>query len=238
MFVGECVRVCVLLKLTCKSVLFRYPEINSKQNSKHFKLNQQKICVRVWKTTFCKFHTRKKNECHVFSSYFCFIFNVFFFVKCHSQLYLQPISAKECSLNCWNSVFVCFSSNNAWGTQQRKLISGGWGWLGVLNIYTMRILQTHRAVLGGEAAFLLFQFQLFFALAFQWVFCFLLLMEHTFCLIFFCFCYTRDKSEFIFVRFFLECGFYFLLFFCNFLGRDEPFNVFNCCNDLLHQVIL
>lgn len=91
---------------------------------------------------------------------------------------------------------------------------------------------------GGEAAFLLFQFQLFFALAFQWVFCFLLLMEHTFCLIFFCFCYTRDKSEFIFVRFFLECGFCFFFFFCNFLGRDEPFNVFNCCNDLLHQVIL
>lgn len=56
------VRVCVLLKLTCKSVLFRYPEINSNENSKHFKLNQQKICVRVWKTTFCKFHTRKKKR--------------------------------------------------------------------------------------------------------------------------------------------------------------------------------
>lgn len=30
---------------------------------------------------------------------------------------------------------------------------------------------------------------------------------------FFCFCYTRDKSEFIFVRFFLECGFCFFFFF-------------------------
>lgn len=118
-------------------------------------INRKFVCV-CEKQLFANFTQEKKNECHVFSSYFCFIFNViFFFVKCHSQLYLQPISAKECSLNCWNSVFVCFSSSNAWGTQQRKLISGGWGWLGVLNIYTMRILQTHRAVLGGGGIFTL-----------------------------------------------------------------------------------
>lgn len=189
------------------------------------------------KNNFLQISHKKKNECHVFSSYFCFIFNVFFFVKCHSQLYLQPISAKECSLNCWNSVFVCFSSNNAWGTQQRKLISGGWGWLGVLNIYTMRILQTHRAVLDWGGGIFTLSISIVFRTRISVSFYFLLLMEHTFCLIFFYFCYTRDKSEFIFVRFFLECGFCFF-FFCNFLGRDEPFNVFNCCNDLLHQVIL
>lgn len=79
-FVGECVCVCVLLKLTCKSVLFRYPEINNKQNSKHFKLNQQKICVRVWKTTFCKFHTRKKTNVmyfhHISASFLMYFFSL------------------------------------------------------------------------------------------------------------------------------------------------------------------
>lgn len=199
-------------------------------------INRKFVCV-CEKQLFANFTQEKKTNVMYFHHISASFLMYFFFVKCHSQLYLQPISAKECSLNCWNSVFVCFSSNNAWGTQQRKLISGGWGWLGVLNIYTMRILQTHRAVLGGGGIFTL-SISIVFRTRISVSFYFLLLMEHTFCLIFFCFCYTRDKSEFIFVRLFIECGFCFFFFFCNFLGRDEPFNVFNCCNDLLHQVIL
>lgn len=190
------------------------------------------------KNNFLQISHKKKNECHVFSSYFCFIFNViFFFVKCHSQLYLQPISAKECSLNCWNSVFVCFSSNNAWGTQQRKLISGGWGWLGVLNIYTMRILQTHRAVLGGGGIFTL-SISIVFRTRISVSFLLFTVNGAHILFDFFLFLLHARQKRIHFCKVFPWVWILFLLFFCNFLGRDEPFNVFNCCNDLLHQVIL
>lgn len=56
------VRVCVLLKLTCKSVLFRYPEINNKQNSKHFKLNQQKNLCACVKNNFLQISHKKKKR--------------------------------------------------------------------------------------------------------------------------------------------------------------------------------
>lgn len=101
----------------------------------------------------------------------------------------------------------------------------------------MRILQTHRAVLGGGGIFTL-SISIVFRTRISVSFLLFTFNGAHILFDFFCFCYTRDKSEFIFVRFFLECGFMSSFFFCNFLGRDEPFNVFNCCNDLLHQVIL
>lgn len=113
-------------------------------------------------------------------------------------------------------------------------VGGDWGYW----IFTQWGFSKHTVLCWGEAAFLLFQFQLFFALAFQWVFCFLLLMEHTFCLIFFLFLLHARQKRIHFCKVFPWVWILFLLFFCNFLGRDEPFNVFNCCNDLLHQVIL
>lgn len=114
-------------------------------------------------------------------------------------------------------------------------VGGDWGYW----IFTQWGFSKHTVLCcaGGGGIFTL-SISIVFRTHISVSFYFLLLMEHTFCLIFYCFCYTRDKSEFIFVRFFLECGFCFFFFFCNFLGRDEPFNVFNCCNDLLHQVIL
>lgn len=235
LWVSAC--VCVLLKLTCKSVLFRYPEINNKQNSKHFKLNQQKNLCACVKNNFLQISHKKKKRMSCIFIIFLLHFLCFFFVKCHSQLYLQPISAKECSLNCWNSVFVCFSSNNAWGTQQRKLISGGWGWLGVLNIYTMRILQTHRAVLGGGGIFTL-SISIVFRTRISVSFLLFTFNGAHILFDFFLFLLHARQKRIHFCKVFPWVWILFLLFFCNFLGRDEPFNVFNCCNDLLHQVIL
>lgn len=118
--------------------VFLYPEINNKQNSNTFKLNQQKICVYV--CCVCEnnktAHFTQSSKTNVM--YFFILFASFcnaFLINATHNYYLHP-SAKECLLKCWiETVCVCewvsvdvlvnFSSNKTRGTQQRKLIISG-----------------------------------------------------------------------------------------------------------------